>query len=764
MAKNLVIVESPAKAKTINKFLGKKFLVKASMGHVRDLPKSKIGVDIENHFEPHYITIRSRSKILKELKKIAAKMDNIYLAPDPDREGEAISWHLEHELAGKKANVYRVMFNEITKKAVVSAIENPKEINLNMVNAQQARRILDRLVGYSISPLLWKKVRKGLSAGRVQSVTLRLIVSREQEIKAFDPKEYWKIDVDLETDNKEIVTAHVTHINDEKIDINNQAASQEVVDVLKTADYRVVKVDKKEQRRKPLPPFITSKLQQEGATKLHFTAKKTMMVAQQLYEGLEIGTEGLVGLITYMRTDSVRVSDEAQEQAKQFILEHYGQDYVPEKPPVYKSKKQVQDAHEAIRPTTISQEFSPENLKKYLSQDQYRLYKIIWQRFIASQMTPAIIDATGVEIQAAHIKLRASGSVVKFKGFMSVYVEAEQEDAESPAENQEKILPPLKEQEQLFLKEVKPEQKFTQPPPRFNDASLVKALEENNIGRPSTYAPIISTILDRDYIERQEGRFYPTELGEIVNDLLIHSFPDIVDVEFTASMENQLDSIEEGRSKWDEVLQSFYDAFKVDLEKAQENMKNIKSKVEVEIDETCEKCGAPLTVKWGRHGKFIACSNYPECKNTKPMEVDEQGKVVIKKETAIEETCDKCGQAMVIKYGRFGKFLACSQYPECKNTKPINKEIGVSCPEEQCDGQIIERKSKHGRMFYGCSNYPKCKFVSWDRPIKQTCPKCGHKYLVEKYSKKTGKEKRCPVEGCDFKEQVDQVAKSEDQN
>ncbi len=751
MAKHLVIVESPAKAKTINKFLGKNYLVKASMGHVRDLPKSKLGVDVEDHFKPHYITIRSRSKILKELKRMANTAQHIYLAADPDREGEAISWHLSKELQTAKNQVHRVMFNEITKKTVLEAIQKPLEINQNMVNAQQARRILDRLVGYSISPLLWKKVRKGLSAGRVQSVTVRLVVNREREIEAFLPKEYWKIDVLLETEDKASLLSHVTHVGEQKIDIDNGTDAQAVVETLNTAAYRVSHIEKKEQRRKPPAPFITSKLQQEAASKLHFTAKKTMMVAQQLYEGLEIGQDGPVGLITYMRTDSMRVNEEAQTQARAYISEHYGADFVPEKPPVYKSKKQIQDAHEAIRPSTPSADYTPDSLKQYLSHDQYRLYKLIWQRFLASQMTPAVFDATTVDIEAGHVRLRTTGSILKFKGFTTVYMETAAEGQEEAQDNQDSHLPDLQQGQALFLLEIKPEQKFTQPPPRYNDASLVKALEENNIGRPSTYAPIISTILDRDYVERREGRFFPTELGMIINDLLVEHFPDILDVEFTAAMENNLDSIEEGQAQWDQVLAQFYQSFKLELDKAQEEMKNIKSKVEVELEQRCEKCGSPLTVKWGRHGKFIACTNYPACKNTKPMAVDDQGKIVVKEEETVEETCEKCGSPLVAKYGRFGRFLACSRYPECKFTKAINQEIGVACPKPDCGGQIIERRSKKGRLFYGCSHYPKCDFVSWDRPVPQACPVCGQAYVVEKYSKKTGKTIQCPAEGCDYK-------------
>jgi len=752
MQKNLVIVESPAKAKTINKFLGKKFLVKASMGHIRDLPKSKLGVDIEDGFKPHYITIRSRSKILKELKRLATKVENIYLAPDPDREGEAISWHLKHELHSKNSRVYRIMFNEITKRAVEQAIEHPHEIDENMVNAQQARRILDRIVGYSLSPLLWKKVRKGLSAGRVQSVAVRLVVNREREIERFQPEEYWKIEVDLETEAKEVFVAQVTQKNNEKLEIYTEAESQQVITDLKQAQYTVLKVEKKEQRRLPPPPFITSKLQQEAASKLHFTGKKTMMVAQQLYEGLDIGAEGPVGLITYMRTDSVRVNAEAQDQVRNFILQTYGSDYVPTKPPKYKTKRQVQDAHEAIRPTYFTADKSPEALKKYLSADQFKLYRLIWQRFLASQMSPARFDATLVDIQAGAYTLRASGSIMKFKGFMSVYIESEEgANGAEPQSRDDRYLPELTKEQLLFLKDIRPEQKFTQPPPRYNDATLVKALEENNIGRPSTYAPIISTILARNYIERRQGRFYPAEIGIIINDLLVENFPDILDIEFTALMENELDAIETGKAKWIEVLRKFYKSFKQDLDNAQKHMQDIKSEVEVELDKTCEKCGAKLTVKWGKHGKFIACSSYPACRNTKPMAEDENGNIVIKAEETIDETCEECGSPMRIKYSRFGKFLACSRYPDCKFTKSINKEIGMKCPLPDCDGQVIERRSKRGRIFFGCSSYPKCNFVSWDKPVTESCPQCGNPYMVRKQTKRTGTFIVCPVADCGYK-------------
>ncbi|MCK5241674.1 type I DNA topoisomerase [bacterium] len=754
MRKSLVIVESPAKAKTINKFLGKKFLVKASMGHVRDLPKSKLGVDLENEFKPHYITIRSRSKILKELKRLAGSADNIYLAPDPDREGEAIAWHLKHELESKNKKVFRIMFNEITKKAVGLAIEQPQAIDDNMVNAQQARRILDRIVGYSLSPLLWKKVRKGLSAGRVQSVAVRLVVNREREIENFEPREYWKIEVSLETEAKESFTALVTQKDHAKLELCNEAESRQVVEDLEQASYQVVKVEKKEQRRMPAPPFITSKLQQEAANKLRFTGKKTMMVAQQLYEGLDIGSEGPIGLITYMRTDSVRVNEEAQAQARDFITQTYGAEYMPAKPPKYKAKRQVQDAHEAIRPTYILEENSPDALKKHLTPDQFKLYRLIWRRFVASQMTPARFDATLVDIQAGAYTLRAGGSIMKFKGFMSVYIESEEPvnngEAETNSKDDDKLLPLLEEQQAVRMQEIRPEQKFTQPPPRYNDATLVKALEENNIGRPSTYAPIISTILVRNYIERKNGRFAPVEIGIIINDLLVESFPDILDIEFTASMENELDEIETGNAKWIAVLKKFYQSFQQDLDKAQKHMQDIKSEVEVELDEICEKCGAKLTVKWGRHGKFIACSKYPACRNTKPMGKDEQGNIVVKDEETIDEKCETCGSPLHIKYSRFGKFLACSKYPECKFTKSINKEIGLDCPLPDCDGQVIERRSRRGRMFFGCSCYPKCNFVSWNKPVLEKCPKCDNPYLARKHSKRTGDALVCPVEGCDY--------------
>lgn len=752
--KKLVIVESPAKAKTILKYLGKNFLVKASMGHVRDLPKSKLGVDLEHDFAPHYITIRSRFAIVKELKQLASKAEAIYLATDPDREGEAISWHLGQEFKTLRSEkpTYRVMFNEITQKAVEAAMKEPKNIDQDLVDAQQARRILDRIVGYSLSPLLWKKVRKGLSAGRVQSVAVRLVVNREREISSFVPVEYWRIEADLATESQRKFTALLTHRHGEKLDLSNQAEAESALQSLRQAAYRVARVERKEQRRYPAPPFITSKLQQEAANKLHFTAKKTMMIAQQLYEGVEIGEEGSAGLITYMRTDSVRVNADAQSEARQMIEKMYGPEYLPPSAPVYKSKKSIQDAHEAIRPTYLAVEKSPEALKRYLTPDQYKLYRLIWQRFLASQMNPAILDATSVDVAAGEYGLHASGSVVKFKGFTTVYTETEEEGGPAEEEKNEKQLPPLEEGEGLRLEELRPEQKFTQPPPRYSDATLVKALEENNIGRPSTYAPILSTILDRKYIERREGRFHPTELGIMINDLLVENFPNILDVEFTASLEGELDEIETGKMRWVDVLKRFYGPFHQELEKAQIQMQDIKSQVEVTLSERCEKCGSALLVKWGKHGKFIACSNYPACRNTKPMSQDEAGNIVIKAPEVVNEPCERCGAPLQIKYSRFGKFLACSRYPECKFTKTIQKEVGMPCPKPGCGGKVIERRSKRGRMFFGCSRYPACDFVSWNKPVAKPCPQCGNGYLVEKNSKKEGLQWVCPAEGCGHQE------------
>jgi DNA topoisomerase-1 len=690
MADALVIVESPAKAKTIGKYLGSKFIVKASMGHIRDLPKSQIGVEIKNNFEPKYITIRGKGSILKELKDARKKVKKVYLAADPDREGEAIAWHLAHYLDVGETEDCRVVFNEITKQAVKDAFKTPRKINLDLVNAQQARRILDRLVGYKISPILWKKVKKGLSAGRVQSVAVKLIYDRENEIKAFEPEEYWSITAKLMAGTSEM-EAKFHSINGEKKELNNEQEVNEILSGLDKAKFIVNEVKEKERLRNPSPPFITSSLQQEAARKLNFRASKTMSVAQQLYEGIEIGSEGTVGLITYMRTDSTRISPIAQEEAKEFIFQKYGETYYPETPRLYlKKAANAQDAHEAIRPSSVLRE--PDQMKDHLSRDQYRLYKLVWERFVASQMSSAVLDTMTVDIAAGDTIFRAVGSKMKFPGFMKVYVEGNDDGTT----DEDKLLPPLKKGDKVTKKHIDPKQHFTQPPPRYTEARLVKALEEMGIGRPSTYAPTLETIQKRGYVAIDEKKFIPTELGELVIQQMIEYFPEILDVEFTAHMEGELDNVEEGKENWVKVLSTFYDSFEKRLEVAEEEMEKIEIQDEVS-----------------------------------------------------EEICEKCGKHLVYKMGRFGKFLACSGFPDCRNTKPIVKDIGVTCPTCK-EGHIIERRSKKGRIFFGCDRYPACEFVSWDRPIGQPCPKCGS-MLIEKKNK-NGVFHQCVQ--CDFKEEA----------
>ena len=757
--KSLLIVESPTKVATLKKIVGRNFVIKASVGHLKDLPKKKLGVDVDNDFSPDYITIRGKGKILSELKAAAKKADNIYLAPDPDREGEAIAFHISNEIAKiSKGKIYRVMFNEITKKAVTEAIANPTEINANRFNAQQARRILDRLVGYKISPLLWKKVHRGLSAGRVQSVALRIICEREKEIQAFDSKEYWSIAADflgsespefqgklLKIDGKSVAIPDEKNTKEKNVEIPDEKSAQSIVEALEGNEFVLENIVKKERKRNPLAPFITSSLQQEASSKLNFSPKKTMMLAQRLYEGIALGKDGTVGLITYMRTDSNRLSDEAIDQIRPFVTEKYGKEYVPAKPNVYKSKKSAQEAHEAIRPTDIN--FEPKSIKEYLEKDLYRLYELIWSRTLASQMVPAVLDTTQFDIQSGPYLLRANGSVIKFAGFMKVYVEETEEESSigNGTKKSDRILPDLEEGEKLKLLRILPEQHFTQPPPRFSEAMLVKVLEEKGIGRPSTYASIISVIRDRDYVTSTEKRLVPTELGFLIFDLLIENFPDIMSEKFTAQMEDQLDQIEEGKVEWVDTLKKFYEPFSKVLAEAEEKMKDIKGQVE-ETDEVCEKCSKPMIIKWGRFGKFIACSGYPDCKNTKELAV-KNADGTIEEEPEVEGDCDKCGGALVMKMGRFGKFLACSQYPECKFTKPIN--IGISCPNEGCKGYISSRRSKKGRTFYGCSEYPNCKFVSWDKPVSEKCPECDNPYLLQKWKKSEGATIVCP--NCSFK-------------
>lgn len=753
MSKNLVIVESPAKAKTINKYLGKDYVVKASVGHVRDLPKSRIAVDVKNDFKPEYEIIRGKGKVMAELKKAAKAADRVYLAPDPDREGEAIAWHVAEELGVPEENLYRVMFNEITQKAITEAISNPGKIDLRKVDAQQARRVLDRLVGYQVSPLLWSKVRRGLSAGRVQSVALRLVCEREREIGAFKPQEYWSVTAHLAASVPPPFTARLSKTAGKRMDmlaITDEGSAKTVLAELEGKPFVVGAVSKKEKKQNPVPPFTTSKLQQEAARKLRFTAKKTMMVAQQLYEGLDIGTEGTTGLITYMRTDSTRVADEALTEVREYITGRYGKDHLPAKPNRYASQKKAQEGHEAIRPTSVSRE--PDSVANFLEKDQLALYRLVWNRFVASQMNPAILEMTGADIEAGKYTFRATGTVVKFKGFMAVYTEGKDED---PAENAEesgegRTLPPLSEGETLTLGKVEPKQHFTQPPPRYTEASLVKELEEKGIGRPSTYAAIMSTIVDREYVEKKQNAFFTTELGEIVNDLLVQSFPDLFNVEFTASMEDELDEIEEGSRNWVSAVKDFYVPFEKALITAQKGMRNVKRE-ETPTDIACEKCGKMMVIKWGRNGRFLACPGYPECRNTRELP-DAEGES--KPRTAPEpemtdEKCPKCNSAMVIKTGRYGKFLACSAYPGCKTTKPIS--LGVDCPTG-CGGQLSERRTKRGKAFFGCTNYPKCDFATWNRPVARKCPSCGSPYLEEKYTKKDGAQVVCPNKDCTYKE------------
>lgn len=754
MGKSLVIVESPAKAKTIGKYLGEGVTVKASVGHVRDLPEKRLGVDIEHEFRPEYELIKGKGKVVSEIKKAAKEADAIYLAPDPDREGEAIAWHIAEELDVKKKPVYRVLFNEITAKAIKEAMSKPGRIDQNMVDAQQARRVLDRLVGYQISPLLWKKVKRGLSAGRVQSVAVRLVCEREDEIVAFKPEEYWSITATLEGKTPPPFAAKLLQANGKKIKIGKEADAMAALAEIEGKPFTVTRVERKETKRHPVPAFITSKLQQEAARKLRFTAKKTMSVAQGLYEGVEIGDEGPVGLITYMRTDSVRVSADALKEAREVIADRFGKEFLPPKAVTYATGKAAQDAHEAIRPTSPS--LDPESVKKFLDKDQLNLYKLIWNRFMASQMMPALIDQTSIDVEVGKYLFRATGSVIKFPGFLKVYEEGKDEVAEGGEEAEEEkeaTLPPLEKGDRLSLKKIEPKQHFTQPPPRYTEATLVKELEEKGIGRPSTYAAIMSTIQDREYVEKVENKFRPTELGSLVNTLLVEQFPDLLNVEFTARMEKKLDEIEEGKARWVETVGEFYAPFSTALENATKAMRDVKRE-EIPTDHICEKCGAGMVIKWGRNGQFLACSGYPACKNTKEFVKTESGEIQVKEQAVEEagEACPTCGSPMVIRGGRFGKFIACSRYPECKTTKAIT--TGVTCPEDKCGGTLVEKRSKKGKVFFSCSNWPKCKYAIWDRPVSKPCPKCKAPFMTEKVSKKAGAALVCVKEGCGYKEDM----------
>jgi len=739
----LVVVESPTKVKTIAKYLDGKYVVKASMGHVRDLPKSQLGVDPKKNFKPKYVVTPTKKKILDDLVKAAEKADTLYVATDPDREGEAIGWHLAQELPILKKNVYRITFNEITERAVKAAFTKPGRIDLKKVDAQQARRVLDRLVGYSLSPLLWDKVQRGLSAGRVQSVAVRLIVDRERDIQKFVPVEYWTLHANLKAKLPPEFTATLREVAGEKAALVTGEATQALVDSLAGARFVVRSVTRGERKRNPAPPFITSTLQQDAGRKLGFSAKKTMTVAQQLYEGIEIGGEGAVGLITYMRTDSVRIAAEAQQEARQWASERIGGEYLPEAPPVYKSRGSAQEAHEAIRPSDVRRD--PRSVASSLTKDQLALYRLIWERFMASQLMPAVYDTVAADLTAGNTVFRAQGQTMKFKGFTAVYVESREEEDAAADEDAESAVPPLEEGEVLTLLGLDPKQHFTQPPPRFTEASLIKALEELGIGRPSTYASILSTIInDRGYVHRERRTLFPTELGMAVTDKLMPFFGDIMDVTFTAQMEDHLDKVEEGELGWVETVKEFYEPFKRDLARAKKEMGS--EKAGVPIGEACPEDGGDLIERRGRFGKFIACSNYPDCKYKRNLPGSERAE-----DQPTDEICPTCARAMVIKHGRFGKFIACSGYPECKTTKPVT--LGIACPE--CNkGQIAERRSRKGRVFFGCSAYPDCKFVLWQRPVAEPCPKCAAPFLTERVARGR-RVQRCWREGCDFSREAE---------
>ncbi|GAB4379929.1 MAG: type I DNA topoisomerase [Calditrichia bacterium] len=754
MSKNhkLVIVESPAKAKTIHKILGKEYEVAASVGHIIDLPKSQFGVDIENGFKPQFVTIKGKNKIIKQLRDQAKTAEEIILATDPDREGEAIAFHIAKSLESINKNISRIEFQEITRNAVLRALEHRREIDMARVNAQQARRVMDRIVGYQVSPILWETIFKGLSAGRVQSVALRLICEREEEIDKFIPIEYWTVEAFLERPEKEVFRSKLVSIDGKTLDpqkfrIANKQEAEAHRQSLFEETYRVSEIEKKTLTKKPPPPFITSTLQQEASRKLRMTTTRIMSIAQQLYEGINLGNKGNVGLITYMRTDSTRISSEAINKVRPYIAQLYGPTYLPAKPNVFAKGKSAQDAHEAIRPTYLESEYEPKQIKKFLTSDQYKLYELIWRRFLACQMKPAKIDKTIVHIKAGRYGFRTEGEVITFRGFLVAYEngEEEAENGRSEPKQDNRIPPSLAVDQILKLEDLKIEQKFTQPPPRYTESTLVKMLEKLGIGRPSTYAQIISTILTRKYIERNERSLVPTELGKTVNRLLVHHFPDIFNIRFTAKMELSLDKIEQKQAEYVDTLDKFYRPFHASLEKVREKKKEIKKELQEETELKCEICGRVMVVKWGRNGRFYACSGFPECKNTKPIE--EQ----VERES--EEICERCGSPMRIKRGRFGEFLACSNYPTCKNTRPIS--TGVHCPLEGCDGTLVQRQSKKGKVFYSCSRYPDCKYALWDKPVNQSCPQCGFSIMVEKTNRVQGYFLLCP--SCKFKKVEDEL-------
>lgn len=793
MAQSLIIVESPTKIKTIKKFLGPDCEIMATKGHIKDLPKSKLSIDIEHGFTPTYHIIETRKKIIEEIRRAAEKCATIFLAPDPDREGEAIAWHVAEEIKAKGKRVHRVLFNDLTRSTVLESLAHPLELDTNKYEAQQTRRILDRLVGYKISPLLWDKVRRGLSAGRVQSVALRLICEREEEIAHFQPEEYWTITATLEGKHPPTFNARLFKEEGKKIRVTNGERAQEIVAYLEAHHFVVERVERKESRRSPSPPFTTSKLQQEASRRLNFSAKKTMTVAQRLYEGVELGPEGSVGLITYMRTDSVRIAQEALEEVRSFIRSQYDAAYLPSRPRVFKNAAGAQDAHEAIRPTSMN--YAPHLVKKYLSSDEFRLYQLIWNRFVASQMAPAVFDVTTIDIHCGPYTFRTQGTIMKFPGYTVLYREAEGEGVDGEAQAN---LPELQAGETLNLLSLLPEQKFTQPPPRYTEATLVKELEERGIGRPSTYATIISTIQERQYVRMEDKKFVPTELGMIVTDLLIKNFPQIMDVQFTAALETKLDQIEQGAATRLDTLSGFYRELVQELEKAKTEMDDIKGEG-IPTDRVCDKCGNPMVIKLGRNGRFYACSAYPACKNTidfggeeasaavmVDIICDKCGRPMVVKEgpfgrflactgypeckatkkwvedgkehpqPEVQETdavCELCGRKMVLRTGRFGRFLGCSGYPECKHIRPLT--LGIHCPEPNCTGFLTEKRTRSGRVFFSCSRYPACKFATWSRPLAEPCPKCGYPFLVEKRTKQ-GREKACPSKGCKYRTPIEE--------
>ncbi len=755
--KPLVVVESPTKVRTIKKYLGNGYNVVATVGHIKDLPPKEIGIDIEDNFKPLYRTIPGKQKVISAIKSSAGDADDIYLAPDPDREGEAIAWHASEVLKRPGRRFHRVLFHELTQNAILKAISQPEALNREKYEAQQARRILDRLVGYQVSPLLWKKVKGSLSAGRVQSVAVRIICDRERAIQKFVSEEYWSVTAGLEGKTPPPFEAKLVKKDGEKLTIPNEAAATAIVQDLQGADFQVAAVVKKTVRKNPQPPFTTSKLQQEAIRKLRFSAKKAMLIAQQLYEGIDLGPGDPVGLITYMRTDSTRIAAEAALEAIAWVRQAHGDAYALDRPRFFENRKKVQDAHEAIRPTSVYN--SPEKVAPFLSKEQMALYQLIWRRFVASQMQPALIDQNSVSIHAGAYALTVTGSSVQFQGFMSVYQTV---DEEAESSRKEQPLPALAEGDRLTLKQLMPKQHFTQPPPRFSEASLVKELEENGIGRPSTYATILSTIRDKGYVDLLKGYFHPSELGFIVNDLLVASFPELFDVEFTAKMEDNLDRVETAEMEASRLLHEFYSPFRERLSAAEDRMLSVKG-VGIATDLTCPLCQKhQLHIKVGKNGHFLACSGYPECSYSRDYTRDERGgihPIEPNLEAASDKFCAKCGKPMVIKRGKYGEFLACSGFPKCSHTESINgstngKSLGVTCPEPGCGGEIVEKKSKRGKVFYGCKRYPECKFATWDKPVAKSCPLCGAAYLVEKSSKREGTYFACVNPECGYKENL----------